>query len=99
MNTKQEILNFLATHKPLLQKKFHLSKIALFGSFARDEASLESDVDILIELDDNAKNIYELKCELRNFLSKNFQRDVDIAREKYLKSYAKKTILKDALYV
>ena len=99
MDTQTEILDFLHAHKQFLQKRFHLSKIALFGSFARGEASKESDVDILIELQNDVENIYDLKYELKEFLSKNFHRKVDIAREKYLKPYAKDIILKDALYV
>jgi len=99
MNTQAEILSFLQTHKTLLKERFHISKIALFGSFARNEANQESDVDILIELQDGVENIYDLKYELKKYLAENFKRDVDIAREKYLKPYAKNTILKDALYV
>ena len=99
MDTQAEILNFLHLHKQFLKENFQLSKIALFGSFARGDASKDSDIDILIELKKDAKNIYDLKSELKEYLSKHFDRKVDIAREKYLKPYAKDIILKDALYV
>jgi len=99
MNTQQEILYFLRHNKALLQKEYHISKIGLFGSFARNEQHSNSDVDILIELDSNAKNIYDLKESLRHFLSSSFGRKVDLAREKYLKPFAKEAILKDTLFV
>ena len=99
MDTQAEVVNFLTTHKQFLQKKYNISKIALFGSFARNEMTKDSDVDLLIELDKNAKNIYDLKTALKNYLSNAFKRDVDLASIKYLKPYAKNEILKDALYV
>ena len=99
MNTQKEILDFLSSHKSFLQKHFHLNKIALFGSFSRGEATKESDVDILIELKEGTENVHDLKNELRTYLATHLHRKVDLAREKYLKPYAKEHILKDALYV
>lgn len=99
MNTQHEIMNFLQNNRNLLLEKYHVTKIGLFGSFARNEQKENSDVDLLIELEDGIQNIYDLKDSLRQFLSSSFNRSVDIAREKYLKPYAKEQILKDTLYV
>ena len=98
MNTKQEILTFLQTNQAYIQKKFYINKMGIFGSFARDEQTSESDVDLLITIDKKAKNIYDLKTSLNEYLSTAFERKVDLAREKYLKPYAKKEILKDTIY-
>jgi hypothetical protein len=99
MNTRNEIIEFLKTNRQLLSTKYHVTKIGLFGSFARNEQNSDSDVDLLIELEDGTKNIYDLKNSLKEYLSESFERSVDIAREKYLKPYAKEQILKDTLYV
>ncbi len=99
MNTKNEIITFLQQNKDHLKKQFHITKIGLFGSFARDEQTATSDVDLLIELDSNVKNIYDTKESLKEFLSNSFERSVDLAREKYLKPYAKDMIIKDTIYV
>jgi|FLOH01.1.fsa_nt_gi uncharacterized protein len=99
MNTQNEIINFLQNNRKLLLEKYHVTKIGLFGSFARNEQKESSDVDLLIELEDGVQNIYDLKNSLKQFLSSSFNRSVDIAREKYLKPYAKEQILKDTLYV
>lgn len=99
MKTRDEILNFLRQNREVLEKKYHITKIALFGSFARNEQSENSDVDLLFELEEGTQNVYELKNGLKTFLSTAFERNVDLAREKYLKPYAKEEILKDALYV
>lgn len=99
MNSKNEIINFLQKNKNHLLNTYHITKIGLFGSFARDEQTKESDVDLLIEFEDGTQNIYETKQALNHFLSNAFERSVDIAREKYLKPYAKDFILQDAIYV
>ena len=99
MNNREEILQFLKSNKKQLSENFHLSKIGLFGSFARGEEKQNSDVDILIELKDDAKNIFDLEWDLCELLKKQFNRNVDLVHEKSIRSYFKPYILKDAIYV
>ena len=72
---------------------------AFYKKYVKIKQTINSDVDLLIEIEDGTKNIHDLKVSLNNYLSKAFDRTVDIAREKYLKSYAKESILKDTIYV
>jgi predicted nucleotidyltransferase len=51
MTTKEEILKTLARDKPELQRQFKVSRMALFGSYARGDQRADSDVDILVEVD------------------------------------------------
>jgi uncharacterized protein len=51
MNPRQIILERLRTIKPALQQEFPLRRLALFGSWARDEQTDTSDVDILVDVD------------------------------------------------
>ena len=51
MITKEEILKTLAKGKPELQRGFKVSRMALFGSYARGDQKPDSDVDILVEVD------------------------------------------------
>ena len=51
MKTREEILNILKEHKPDLTKRFGISRLALFGSYARGDYAKESDVDIMVEVD------------------------------------------------
>jgi uncharacterized protein len=99
MNTKDEIIEFLRQNRRLLSEHYHISKIGLFGSFARGEQGHDSDVDLLIEMDDDICGVHDLKESLRKFLSDSFGTNVDIAREKYLKPYAKEQIMRDVVYV
>ena len=97
--THNDLIEFIKTNKKYLCGKFHLSKIGVFGSFARNEQTASSDIDLIIELEENTQNIYELKIELRNYFKQHLNKNIDIAREKYLKPGVKAEILKDVLYV
>jgi len=98
LNTK-DLKEYLEKNKDFLYQKYHLKKIGFFGSFARGEQDTGSDVDIIVEFENNTSNLYELKMELRNYLKKELNRDVDIAREKYLKVRIKEKIISEAIFV
>ena len=49
MKSTQEIQDTLQLAKPMLVAKYPIESLALFGSFARGEATEQSDVDILVE--------------------------------------------------
>jgi predicted nucleotidyltransferase len=51
MNSRQNILDQLRAIKPALQQEFPLHRMALFGSWARNEQTEKSDVDILVDVD------------------------------------------------
>lgn len=48
---RQRVLELLSRAKPELQILFGVTRLALFGSTARDTAGTESDVDILVAFD------------------------------------------------
>ena len=98
MQNESSVLSFLKENKDIFKKEFHVSKIGLFGSYARGEATEESDIDLLIEFDGEV-NIFETKFMIREFIKKQLGKEVDICREKYLKSYAKDKILSEVIYV
>ena len=45
---RDEVLETLRNHKQVLQERFDVTGLALYGSFARNQATPESDVDILV---------------------------------------------------
>lgn len=51
MKTRDEVLELLTKEKSELEKHFKVRRLALFGSYARDEQKPESDVDILVDVD------------------------------------------------
>lgn len=51
MYDKAQILAILKDRKPILQKKYPISELGLFGSYARDDHNEYSDIDILVDFD------------------------------------------------
>lgn len=49
MLTKEQIIDLLKNKKPDLEKKYALSELALFGSFARGDYHENSDIDVLVD--------------------------------------------------
>lgn len=47
---KETILQKLRTVKPDLEEKYNLTELALFGSYARDEQTEKSDIDIMVKM-------------------------------------------------
>ena len=95
--TKNEIIAYLKEHKDDFMQKYQISKLALFGSYSRDENRDGSDVDIAIEtpLSDYFK-LYDFKEELEN----SFHTKVDIVRLRDKMNMAlRKRIEKDGIYV
>lgn len=91
-------MNILKEQKPLLREKFHVKEIALFGSYARNEETVRSDIDFLVELLPFSGNYIETKEALRNYLCTLFGKNVDLANPLSLKPHFKERILKQAIY-
>jgi predicted nucleotidyltransferase len=51
MKTKAEILRILEEQKPELVRRYGLKRLALFGSYAREDQHENSDVDVLVEIE------------------------------------------------
>ncbi|MCB0586526.1 MAG: nucleotidyltransferase domain-containing protein [Phaeodactylibacter sp.] len=99
MAEKKEILDFIRREKENLLRKYHLTKIGLFGSFARDEQKAGSDIDLIVEFEPGTENLYEIKEEIRKVFQEQFHSKVDVCREKYIKPYYKEQILEDAIFI
>ncbi len=93
--TKDEIIEFLKEHKSSFANDFGIKRLALFGSYARDEADKDSDIDILVDMPSSFKKFYAFKY----FLEDNLKKSVDLGLEKNLREYIKRKIQKDIIYV
>ncbi len=82
-----------------MKSRFHVVKIGLFGSFARGDQNSMSDIDLIVEFEENTQDLYELKLELKRFLKKELGAEVDICREKYIKPRIRNSILNETVYV
>ncbi len=99
MDLKEEILAYLKEHKQRYLESFSITEIALFGSMSNNTESDQSDIDLLIEFKDHTSDLSKKKNLLKAELSERFKRSVDLCRIKYIKSYFRKNILDQAIYV
>jgi len=74
-------------------------KLGVFGSYARGEQRQGSDLDLLVEFEENTPNLSEVKNGLRCEVQAAFQIPVDICREKYIKPIFRQQILSETQYV
>jgi len=95
---RQEIIGYLTSNKERLRKHYHVIRIGIFGSYARNEQNEKSDIDIILEFEENTENLTQIKEEIKNEIQLRFQKPVDICREKYIKTIFKKQILSQAQY-
>ena len=49
--TTKQILDFLSSRKAFFAQQYSVTKIGIFGSYAKGIASEESDVDVVVELE------------------------------------------------
>lgn len=97
MVSKVQILSFLSDHKEILEHQFGVTKIGLFGSYARNEANEESDVDIAVEIE--APNKFRSFFGLKRYLETNLYPKIDLGIESALKPIAKEFVSKEIIYV
>lgn len=94
---KEEILSYLRAHQEEFRSKYQISKIALFGSYARGENHDNSDIDIAIE---TKLSDYFALYDLKEGLENTFHTKVDIVRLRdKMNPSLKNRILREGIYV
>jgi predicted nucleotidyltransferase len=96
MKSLPEIIASLQLKKANLIEKYPISSIAVFGSYAREEQTHESDVDILVEFSDSIGfKFIDLADELEDILKMN----VDLVSKSGVKQKYFAQIQNDLIYV
>ena len=96
MKTREEILAGLATGKTDLQKRFRVRTLALFGSYARNQQTEHSDVDILVEVDPSIGLGF---VSLAEELERRLQARVDLVSTRAVRPNRWPLIEPDLIYV
>jgi predicted nucleotidyltransferase len=91
------VLELLDINGVELRQKYHVRKIGIFGSESRNEASVSSDVDILVEFE-SPVDFFEF-IDLKEYLERLLNRRVDLVTTKALKPQLRDRILQEAVYV
>lgn len=98
MLSKKHIKDEISSHSVLI-RQYGISKIGLFGSFARQEQTNGSDIDILIDFQQDKETFdnFMAVCDLLDTIFKGYK--VDVVTAGGLSPYIGPHILKDVEYV
>ena len=96
MYTLQNILKILRQHKPELQKKYPVSKLGVFGSYARGEATEDSDIDIAVEINGPMGLSF---VAMANEIEALFGVKVDVVLKRSIKADYLQYVERDLIYV
>lgn len=96
MKRKEQILTILKQELPYLKQKFKVKTMGIFGSYARGEQTMKSDIDILVDFD--APVGFFKFIELEDYLSEKLGAKVDLVTPDALKPLIKPHIMQEAAY-
>lgn len=94
---RQTALRLLTEHKARLVSQFGVTKLALFGSTARDSATDHSDVDVLVAFDGPATSARYFGVQF--YLEDLLACPVDLVTEKALRTEFRPFVERDAVHV
>lgn len=98
VKTLEEIQTALREYRRILQEQYHVKRVGVFGSCARQENALTSDVDILVELDQPVG--WEI-VDLHSYLERLLGMQVDLVTQGAVcrKPLLWQSIQEDLIYV
>ena len=96
IDTKEGVIAAIEEHRGRL-KDLGVSRLGLFGSFARGQARTESDVDVLVEFEEGGKT-FDHFMQLVFLLEDLFGRRVDLVTRESLSPYIAPSVLSEIEY-
>ena len=94
--TKKEILYFFQTHQDEMYEKFSVVKVGLFGSYATNTATQDSDIDVFAKFEHKK---YRNIAGFWNYLERHLGKKVDLLYDhKQMRPALKESIQKGIIY-
>lgn len=96
MDALSDIVKILKELKPELTDKYHVSSIGLFGSIVRDDFTVNSDVDIIVDFSQPVGIEF---IDLANLIEDRIGKPVDLVSKNGVKPRYFEEIASEILYV
>ena len=84
MYDTHQVLKILESQKKELEKKYPISEMGLFGSYARGDYNEDSDIDILVDFNDRIDGFDYIK--IAHHLEDAFKQKIDLVSRKGIKA-------------
>ena len=97
MKTLEEIKQWLVQNKSLLEERYKVQELGIFGSYVRQEQTETSDVDVLVEFFETPSLLKFVNLE--NYLSDRLGVKVDLVHKAGLKPRIGERILAEVVYL
>ncbi len=95
--TVEDIRNRISSQRAILSEDFCVKNLFLFGSYAKGLQNENSDIDFLVEFSDDV-DMFKM-VDLQEFLTKLFNKKIDLGTPNGLKSFIKDNVLKEAVLI
>ncbi len=93
----ENIVTRLKELKLTIATRYKVREIGLFGSFVRGEQEVSSDIDLLVEFEEEA-DLFDL-IGLALYLEEIFQRQVDVVPRQALRSELQESVLQQVVSI
>ena len=97
MSSLAHIKTDILSMKPYLISKYAISQLYIFGSYAREEQTDESDVDLLVDFTTTPDLLTFI--EMEEYISEKLHINVDLVPKRKLKEQLKVQILNEAIKI
>jgi predicted nucleotidyltransferase len=94
--TREKIIEII---RNFLAKDGRVSKAWIFGSFARGDYNINSDIDLMVNYSDKATGTLMDYADIQFYLERLIDRKVDLVEEGYVKPFARKSIENDKILI
>ncbi len=98
IQTLEDVIRVLRQKKKFFHDRFGVYNIGVFGSFVQGTQTDISDIDIVIDMEKNKKNLHNFLA-LKRLLEADFDRSVDLGLHHTLKPAVKEKIKGKIKYV
>jgi len=98
VKTLEDIIGPLLKKKQFFYENFGVVRMGVFGSFVQGTQKDTSDIDIVVELEKEKKNLHNF-LKLKRLLESEFERSVDLGFEHTLKPVVRAKLKGKITYV
>lgn len=95
---KNTVVKKIEAVAPAIRAQFGVTKIGIFGSFARGEQTKSSDVDVLVDFAQGYATLHNF-MGLSEYLETLFRRKVDLLIEPSISKYIRPYIEQDVIWI